>query len=264
MGGHPTPWDRTGGARIHGSPSDPLVPESSWGRPRRGRPEVLVDGAGRTPMRPGGRAARRIAKTANPGDASLTGCAVRSSPAAADRSPPAGTPCWAGEHQPPVPSTQSPLSRSQGSAGTSQSMSGSTSDQVVNQLSPRDRDIAMVFQSYALYPHMTVRENMAFSLKLAHVERAEIDRKVHQAAELLVTGGRRVRLLPPPGGQGHRPGTGGAGRRRRHRRRPRRQRPDRGPPRPGQPGPRRQQLRLWFDPGKLHLFNPKNGAHLTL
>jgi multiple sugar transport system ATP-binding protein len=58
-------------------------------------------------------------------------------------------------------------------------------DRVVNQLSPKDRDIAMVFQDYALYPHMTVRENMAFSLKLAHVDRAEIDRKVKQAAELL-------------------------------------------------------------------------------
>jgi multiple sugar transport system ATP-binding protein len=56
---------------------------------------------------------------------------------------------------------------------------------VVNQLAPKDRDIAMVFQSYALYPHMTVRENMAFSLKLAHVDRAEIDRKVDQTAELL-------------------------------------------------------------------------------
>jgi multiple sugar transport system ATP-binding protein len=56
---------------------------------------------------------------------------------------------------------------------------------VVNQLAPKDRDIAMVFQSYALYPHMNVRENMAFGLKLARVDRAEIDRKVHQAAELL-------------------------------------------------------------------------------
>jgi multiple sugar transport system ATP-binding protein len=56
---------------------------------------------------------------------------------------------------------------------------------VVNQLAPKDRDIAMVFQDYALYPHMTVRENMAFSLKLAHVDRAEMDRKVKQAAELL-------------------------------------------------------------------------------
>jgi ABC-type nitrate/sulfonate/bicarbonate transport system ATPase subunit len=58
-------------------------------------------------------------------------------------------------------------------------------DRVVNTLSPKDRDIAMVFQDYALYPHMTVRENMGFSLKLAHVDRAEIDRKVHHAAELL-------------------------------------------------------------------------------
>jgi multiple sugar transport system ATP-binding protein len=56
---------------------------------------------------------------------------------------------------------------------------------VVNQLAPKDRDIAMVFQSYALYPHMTVRENMAFGLKLARVDRPEIDRKVDQAAELL-------------------------------------------------------------------------------
>jgi multiple sugar transport system ATP-binding protein len=62
-------------------------------------------------------------------------------------------------------------------------------DRVVNQLSPKDRDIAMVFQDYALYPHMTVRENMAFSLKLAHVDRAEIDRKVKQAAELLELSG---------------------------------------------------------------------------
>jgi multiple sugar transport system ATP-binding protein len=58
-------------------------------------------------------------------------------------------------------------------------------DQVVNQLAPRDRDIAMVFQNYALYPHMTVRENMAFPLKLAGVERSEIDRKVNDAASIL-------------------------------------------------------------------------------
>jgi multiple sugar transport system ATP-binding protein len=56
---------------------------------------------------------------------------------------------------------------------------------VVNQLAPRDRDIAMVFQSYALYPHMTVRENMAFGLKLHRADRAEIDSKVNRAAELL-------------------------------------------------------------------------------
>src|SRR6266511_3135650 len=58
-------------------------------------------------------------------------------------------------------------------------------DRVVNQLSPKDRDIAMVFQNYALYPHMTVRDNMAFALKRAKVDKAEIDRKVNEAARLL-------------------------------------------------------------------------------
>jgi multiple sugar transport system ATP-binding protein len=56
---------------------------------------------------------------------------------------------------------------------------------VVNQLSPKDRDIAMVFQTYALYPHMTVRQNMAFPLKIAHVPQDEIDRRVKEAADLL-------------------------------------------------------------------------------
>ncbi len=58
-------------------------------------------------------------------------------------------------------------------------------DRVVNHLAPRDRDIAMVFQNYALYPHMTVRENMGFALKLAKVDQAEIDRKVNEAADIL-------------------------------------------------------------------------------
>ncbi|MGH2938125.1 MAG: ABC transporter ATP-binding protein [Solirubrobacterales bacterium] len=58
-------------------------------------------------------------------------------------------------------------------------------DQVVNDRSPKDRDIAMVFQNYALYPHMTVRENMGFALSLAGVDKAEIDRKVEDAAEKL-------------------------------------------------------------------------------
>src|SRR6478609_5033953 len=57
--------------------------------------------------------------------------------------------------------------------------------QVVNNRAPKDRDIAMVFQSYALYPHMTVRENMGFALKLSKVPKAEIDRKVTEAAEIL-------------------------------------------------------------------------------
>ena len=56
---------------------------------------------------------------------------------------------------------------------------------LVNHLPPKDRDIAMVFQSYALYPHMTVRENMAFSLKLARVDAAEITRRVDDAARIL-------------------------------------------------------------------------------
>ena len=56
---------------------------------------------------------------------------------------------------------------------------------VVNDLQPKDRDIAMVFQNYALYPHMTVYENMAFSLKLKKVPKDEIDKKVRQAAEIL-------------------------------------------------------------------------------
>jgi multiple sugar transport system ATP-binding protein len=58
-------------------------------------------------------------------------------------------------------------------------------DDVVNELPPRDRDIAMVFQNYALYPHMTVRENMAFPLKLAGVDKAETDKKVTEAAKIL-------------------------------------------------------------------------------
>ena len=55
----------------------------------------------------------------------------------------------------------------------------------VNDLPPRDRDIAMVFQNYALYPHMTVRENMGFALKLAGVDKQEIDKKVEDAARTL-------------------------------------------------------------------------------
>jgi multiple sugar transport system ATP-binding protein len=57
--------------------------------------------------------------------------------------------------------------------------------EVVNQKAPRDRDIAMVFQSYALYPHMTVRENMAFALRLKKTPKEQVDRKVMEAAEIL-------------------------------------------------------------------------------
>ncbi len=58
-------------------------------------------------------------------------------------------------------------------------------DRVVNDESPRDRDIAMVFQNYALYPHMTVRRNIGYSLRLAKVPKDEITRRVEEAADLL-------------------------------------------------------------------------------
>ena len=58
-------------------------------------------------------------------------------------------------------------------------------DKVVNDVEPKDRDIAMVFQNYALYPHITVYENMAFSLRLRHMDNEEIFRRVTQAAEIL-------------------------------------------------------------------------------
>ena len=58
-------------------------------------------------------------------------------------------------------------------------------DRVVNDLQPKDRDVAMVFQSYALYPHMTVRENIEFGLKIRKTPKAEMDRKVMNAAETL-------------------------------------------------------------------------------
>ena len=58
-------------------------------------------------------------------------------------------------------------------------------DRLVNDVAPKDRDIAMVFQNYALYPHMTFYDNMAFALKLRHAPKDEIDKKVKEAAEIL-------------------------------------------------------------------------------
>ena len=58
-------------------------------------------------------------------------------------------------------------------------------DKVVNNIAPKDRDIAMVFQNYALYPHMTVYENMAFGLKLRKYPREEIKQRVHEASDIL-------------------------------------------------------------------------------
>ena len=58
-------------------------------------------------------------------------------------------------------------------------------DRVVNDVPPKDRDIAMVFQSYALYPHMSVYDNMAFGLKLRKTPKSEIERRVQEAASIL-------------------------------------------------------------------------------
>jgi multiple sugar transport system ATP-binding protein len=78
-------------------------------------------------------------------------------------------------------------------------------DRVVNDVAPKDRDIAMVFQSYALYPHMSIYDNMAFGLKLRKVPKADIDRRVKDAARILnlenlqkkpreLSGGQRQRV----------------------------------------------------------------------
>jgi multiple sugar transport system ATP-binding protein len=84
-------------------------------------------------------------------------------------------------------------------------------DRVVNDVPPKDRDIAMVFQSYALYPHMTVYDNMAFGLKLRKVPKMEIKRRVQEAAEVLGIQeylGRKPRQLS--GGQRQRVAVGRA------------------------------------------------------
>ncbi|HEY5671131.1 MAG TPA: sn-glycerol-3-phosphate ABC transporter ATP-binding protein UgpC [Anaerolineales bacterium] len=84
-------------------------------------------------------------------------------------------------------------------------------DQVVNEVAPKDRDIAMVFQSYALYPHMSVYDNMAFGLKLRKMSKAEIDRRVKEAADILGIGdllNRKPRQLS--GGQRQRVAVGRA------------------------------------------------------
>jgi multiple sugar transport system ATP-binding protein len=72
-------------------------------------------------------------------------------------------------------------------AGLEEATSGNIyiGDRVVNDVAPKDRDIAMVFQNYALYPHMSVYDNMAFGLRLRKYPRPEIDRRVREAAEML-------------------------------------------------------------------------------
>ena len=89
-------------------------------------------------------------------------------------------------------------------AGLEQITSGELiiGERVVNNLEPKDRDCAMVFQNYALYPHMTVFDNMAYGLKIRGVPKDEIERRVNEAAKMLELGGllaRRPRQLS--GGQ---------------------------------------------------------------
>src|SRR6266511_5852625 len=84
-------------------------------------------------------------------------------------------------------------------------------DKVVNTVPPKERDIAMVFQNYALYPHMTVYDNMAFGLKLQKIPKAEIDKRVRDAARILGLGeflGRKPKALS--GGQRQRVAMGRA------------------------------------------------------
>ena len=84
-------------------------------------------------------------------------------------------------------------------------------DRVINDVEPRDRNIAMVFQNYALYPHMNVYENMAFALKLRKMSAAEIDRRVKEAAEILsITSLLQRRPKEMSGGQRQRAALGRA------------------------------------------------------
>jgi len=85
----------------------------------------------------------------------------------------------------------------------------SIGDRVINDVLPKDRDIAMVFQNYALYPHMSVYDNMAFGLKLRKFKKAEIDQRVREAADILGIGellDRRSKALS--GGQRQRVAVG--------------------------------------------------------
>src|SRR5205085_7506387 len=84
-------------------------------------------------------------------------------------------------------------------------------DRVVNDVPPKDRDIAMVFQNYALYPHMTVYKNMAFGLKLRGMPRKQIDQRVQEAAKILdIQHLLERKPKAPPGGQRQRVAVGRA------------------------------------------------------
>src|SRR5437588_11547779 len=77
-------------------------------------------------------------------------------------------------------------------------------EKIVNELAPMDRDIAMVFQNYALYPHMSVYDNMSFGLKMRKFGRPEIDKRVREAADILGIGELLKRKPRQPSG-GQRP-----------------------------------------------------------
>ena len=81
----------------------------------------------------------------------------------------------------------------------------SIGEKVVNEVAPKDRDIAMVFQNYALYPHMSVYDNMAFSLKLRKLPKEEIDKKVKDAAKTLEISELLDRLAKSLGKQSYAP-----------------------------------------------------------
>src|SRR2546423_8564149 len=84
-------------------------------------------------------------------------------------------------------------------------------ERVVNGVPPKDRDIAMVFQNYALYPHMSVFDNMAFSLKLRHFPKDQIKKRVEEAGEILnLTPFLKRKPREFSGGQRQRVGLGGA------------------------------------------------------
>jgi multiple sugar transport system ATP-binding protein len=77
----------------------------------------------------------------------------------------------------------------------------SIGERVVNDVAPKDRDIAMVFQSYALYPHMSVYDNMAFGLRLRKTPKEQINRRVKEAADILGIGDLRPANKQLSGGQ---------------------------------------------------------------
>ncbi len=135
-------------------------------------------------------------------------------------------------------------------------------EKVVNDMAPKDRDIAMVFQSYALYPHMTVRDNLAFGLKLRKLPKADIDKRINEAAgilqlEKLLAPQAQGAVRRPAAARRARPGHRPRARRLPHGRaavQPRRQaaRPDPRRDRPPPPAPRHHDGLRHPRPGRGH------------